>query len=152
MANRAIARLTGEYSNLKSKPIPGVQLKVNEGNLLSPWEFIFDGPKGTVYEGGKFHLIATIPTDYPFKGPTFSFSHKIYHVNALYDGSHICNENTMDDKWRPVMKIVEWANIIINLFKEPELTHALEAELLPEFNENRKEYDRKAREWTKLYA
>ncbi|KAA6392093.1 MAG: putative ubiquitin-conjugating enzyme E2-16 kDa [Streblomastix strix] len=152
MANRAITRLTREYSDLKSNPIPGVQLKVNESNLLSPWEFIFDGPKGTVYEGGKFHLITTIPIEYPFKGPTFSFSHKIYHINAKYDGTNICTQDTMDIKWKPTMKIVEWVNVIIKLFKEPEPTHAPEPELLPEFNENRKEYDRKAREWTKLYA
>ena len=33
----------------------------------------FDGPKGTVYEGGKFKLIADLSDNYPCKFPDMIF-------------------------------------------------------------------------------
>ncbi|KAA6390134.1 MAG: putative signal peptidase I [Streblomastix strix] len=149
---KAVARLTREYADLKVKPIPGIEVNVNESDFLKPWEILFAGPKGTPYEGGKFHLIVTPPVDYPFKRPTFSFSHKIYHTNVLPDGSLICTEAIDDAHWRPGMKIVDGINVILKLIEKPEPEHALDAAVGVEYDANRAQYEQKAREWTRLYA
>ncbi|KAA6369524.1 MAG: hypothetical protein EZS28_034949, partial [Streblomastix strix] len=48
---KAIGRLSKEYKDIQAKPIPGFQFKVNESNLLSPWEITFNGPDGTPLRG-----------------------------------------------------------------------------------------------------
>lgn len=47
------------------------------------------GPLETAYSNGLFHIRVHIPTNYPFKPPTYAFITKIYHPNIGPDGS-IC--------------------------------------------------------------
>ncbi|KAA6377681.1 MAG: hypothetical protein EZS28_026794 [Streblomastix strix] len=43
-ASSAINRLQKDYGEIKSKPIPGVQVKVDDKNFLKDWQITFDGP------------------------------------------------------------------------------------------------------------
>ncbi|KAA6374527.1 MAG: hypothetical protein EZS28_029946 [Streblomastix strix] len=93
--------------------------------------------QGTPYEGGKFHIIVRIPEDYPFK---------------LNDGSHISTYKFYENSWKPSNRIRDQINLVLQLLEQPEPQEALNPEIGIEYIENRAEYDRKAREWTKLYA
>ncbi|KAA6359277.1 MAG: putative ubiquitin-conjugating enzyme E2 D/E, partial [Streblomastix strix] len=124
----------------------------DDKNFLKDWQITFDGPKGTPYEGGKFHLVAKPPTDFPFKPPHFSFTHKVYHCNVLPDGSHICNDKLAEATWKPATRMGDAINIILELFKNPEPDSALLPEIGVEFTVNRAEYNRKAKEYTQNFA
>ncbi|KAA6396404.1 MAG: hypothetical protein EZS28_008071 [Streblomastix strix] len=108
--------------------------------------------KGTLYEGGKFHLIAEIPEDYPFKPPQLAFKHKIYHINVTKDGRWISNEQLIDSNWKPTKRIRDYIIIIIQMLITPETGVSSDPDVYLDYMENGAEYDRKTREWTKLYA
>ena len=42
----------------------------------------FEGPPGTVYEGGKYEINIDIPSEYPFRPPIMKFATKIWHPNV----------------------------------------------------------------------
>jgi ubiquitin-protein ligase len=62
------------------------------------------GPEGTPYDGGVFIIDIQIPTDYPFKHPTFVFTTKIYHCNVNSNGG-ICLEILKN--WKPITTIAD---------------------------------------------
>ncbi|KAA6401904.1 MAG: putative ubiquitin-conjugating enzyme E2 D/E [Streblomastix strix] len=152
MNKTTIDRLQKDYASLLTKPFPGVEVKVCECDIMKPWEISFDGPQGTPYEGGKFHMIAKIQQDFPFKPPIFSFTHKIYHCNVLPDGSVLSIDKLTEENWRAYYRISDAITFILDQLKQPDPDHSLEIETGNDCKYNRAEYDRKAREWTKLYA
>ncbi|KAA6383662.1 MAG: putative ubiquitin-conjugating enzyme E2-16 kDa [Streblomastix strix] len=152
MQQKVLFRLQKELKELQDNPIPGVEVAVNKCDDFKPWEIIIDGPKGTLYEKGKFHLIVSFSPDYPFRAPQLAFKHKIYHVNVTQDGKIIQNEGLFESNWKPMSRIRDYIFIIIQMLITPESGGALDPDVFTKFRENRAEYDRKAREWTKLYA
>lgn len=48
------------------------RMKVSDDNLFK-WDACIEGPAGTPYEKGKFHLELKFPEDYPFVAPNVSF-------------------------------------------------------------------------------
>ena len=49
---------------------------------ISHLKGVFTGPSGTPYEGGKFTIDITMPSDYPFKAPTMKFDTQVWHPNV----------------------------------------------------------------------
>ena len=117
---------------------------INEKDLLHFKAYII-GPDDSLYEGGKFHLNVTIPTDYPFRPPKFIFITKIYHPNINLSGA--ISLDILQDQWSPVLTFQQCLDRICSLLTDP-----INPESAKLFKENRDEYNKKVRDWSIKYA
>ncbi|KAF2431183.1 ubiquitin-conjugating enzyme [Tothia fuscella] len=146
-------RIGKEFQECTQTPPKGCTVKlVDESNLLK-WEIIMDGPEGSIYEGGHFKLLLTLPNDYPFKPPVLNFQTKVYHPNITNDekGS-MCLGMLRADEWKPPNKIINVLKMARGLLEAPNPDDAVETSIAEQYKNDRKGFEKTAKDWTKKYA
>jgi len=150
MAGGASARrLAKELKEMEKTPLEWATAAPVDENLYK-WKATITGPDNTPFEGGRFDLELEMPLEYPFKAPKVKFNTKIYHPNVKSDGQ-LCNE-VLNDGWSPQLKIPEVLMTIRQVLVEPNPDNPLEPEIANIFKENRTQFNKTAKEWTKKYA
>jgi ubiquitin-conjugating enzyme E2 D/E len=147
-------RVKKEYADFVKEGNAGVAIKLGktqEGadDLLS-WVITIDGPKDSLYEGGKFDFKFHFVDDYPFKPPKVSTTTKIYHPNFRLDGS-ICLD-LLKDAWSPALTAHKLILSISSLLTEPNMDDPLSPEVSNLFKTNKNKYDETVKEYVKKYA
>ncbi|KAL3482344.1 ubiquitin-conjugating enzyme/RWD-like protein [Aspergillus californicus] len=153
LLNRKEDIVGSELAELTESPPDGIIVELaNESNLYE-WKIFMDGPEGSPYHKGKFHVKLVLPTEYPFKPPTVSFVTKIYHPNVTNDDKgSMCLGMLKADEWKPSSKLVAVLQFARSLMEEPMPDDAVEGRIAEQFREDRKRYEEVAREWTRKYA
>jgi len=64
----------------------------------------------------------------------------------------MCLGMLRSDEWKPPNKIVAVLNMVRNLLVEPNVDDAIEMAVAEQYKNNRKEYEKTAKEWVKRYA
>ena len=145
--------LIQELAELTSNPPSLMKINLPNESDLHKWHIILSGPPSTPFEGGSFTLLLTLPKDYPFKPPLLSFQTKIYHPNVSNDDKGaMCLGILKADEWKPAIKIADVLEFMAQVIREPNLDDAVEQSIAHEMREDRKAWEKKAREWTKKYA
>ena len=104
-------------------------------------------------QGGKFHIVITLPKEYPFKPPTLSFRTKIYHPNVSNDErGAMCLGMLKSDEWKPPNKIKEVVALVRAVLSAPQPDDAVEPSIADTFRNNRADFDKQARDWVTKYA
>lgn len=147
MATRRIQR---ELDDLQTSPLECCTAGPAKDTDLYIWTAMLLGPKDSPYEGGVFELGVLFPTDYPFKPPKVYFKTKVFHPNIHSSGA-ICLD-ILKDQWSPALSIVKVLLSISSLLTDANPKDPLVPEIARLYMEDRAEFDRKAREWTRLYA
>jgi ubiquitin-protein ligase len=126
-------------------------IKVFIPEFIDRWQIWIRGKPGTPFEGGKFLFHFNFPEEYPKKAPKVRAKTKIYHPNLIV--SEKFQHSTLLYQWdtrlgsaREVISIAQ-SGMQITFRDFP-----AESEVMNEWMWHREEYERKCREWVKLYA
>ena len=145
----SLKRLTKELSDLEANPHPNCSIFPTENDIYF-WNVYMTGPDTTPYEGGTFHLMVEIPSDYPFKPPRVRFVTPVYHCNINKNGS-ICHA-ILKDQWSPALTIGRVFDCIFGLLLTPEPSDPLDAYIASEYRDNFQLFCQNAKEWTLKHA
>ncbi|KAF2860319.1 UBC-like protein, partial [Piedraia hortae CBS 480.64] len=134
-------------------PPTGCKVSVPDEADINVWNVVMDGPPGSVYSGGRFKLEIKLPDTYPFKPPVVSFKTKIYHPNVTNDqyGS-MCLGMLRSDEWKPPNKVGEVLKMIRTVMSSPQPDDAVEASIAEMYRNDRKMFDKTAKDWVSRYA
>ncbi|KAF3492267.1 ubiquitin-conjugating enzyme E2 4 [Arthroderma uncinatum] len=146
-------RISKELNELLDSPPTGVTVALADDSNLYKWNVQMQGPEGSPYEGGTFQINLSLPTDYPFKPPTVSFATKIYHPNVSNDDKGtMCLGMLKSDEWKPSSKLYAVLEFARQLLAEPMPDDAVEGRIAEQYSNDRKQYEKIAREWTRKWA
>ena len=147
----AMKYLKKEYDNLQRDPILSLGCTVGlVKNDIFHWKITLIGPVDTPYAGGLFILTADFPDKYPNVKPEVRFVNQIYHLNVSPTNHHICI--SILNEWQPKTPMVDVIAGIFSLFYNQNPKSPYSGEMAREYETNRNEFNRKAREWTLKYA
>jgi ubiquitin-conjugating enzyme E2 J1 len=69
-SNPAVKRILQEVKEMQSNPSPDFMALPLEEDIFE-WQFAIMGPRDSEFEGGIYHGRIQLPSDYPFKPPSF---------------------------------------------------------------------------------
>ncbi|XP_043660109.1 ubiquitin-conjugating enzyme E2 4 [Drosophila teissieri] len=144
-----VVRIKRELQDIRKHPPPNCSADLHHGDLLR-WTAGVNGPAGSVYEGGHFRLDIRFPASYPFRPPRIRFTTRIYHCNVDSRGA-ICLD-VLGERWSPVMNVAKVLLSIYVLMSECNPDDPLVMCIADQYKTNRREHDKIARHWTKLFA
>ncbi|ORD96569.1 UBC11 [Hepatospora eriocheir] len=147
--NPSIKRLLREYKYMKELEDSSISAGPISDSDLTQWEACIIGPPGTPYADGIFKLAIKFPPDYPFKPPKVTFKTRIYHSNI--HNCSICLD-ILKNNWSPALTIEKVLISITSLLNDQNADDPLFRQAAYDFKENREEFNRIAREWTRKYA
>ena len=143
--------LKNEYDKLQHDPILSLGCTVGlVNNDIFHWKITLLGPVDTPYAGGLFILTADFTEKYPNEKPEVRFVNQIYHLNVSPSNHHICI--SILNEWVPKTPMVDVISGIFSLFYNQNPKSPYSGEMAREYETNRNEFNRKAREWTLKYA
>ncbi|EGC29093.1 hypothetical protein DICPUDRAFT_159372 [Dictyostelium purpureum] len=146
------SRLMKEYKVLQNQALDDILLHpIDESDLLR-WVAYIKGPPDTPYEGGKFTIEITVPSNYPLAPPVFKFVTKIFHPNIHFKTGEICLD-LLKTSWSAIYTLESVCRSIIALLAAPEPDSPLNCDagnLLR--GGDTKGHDSLAKMYTRIYA
>ena len=91
------------------------------------------------------------PSNYPEEPPNINFVTKIYHPNISPNDGTICISSKSTD-WENHKNLVNVIISIFDLLQNPNTDHGLNNEALLLYKNNKEEFEKTAREFTKKNA
>ena len=147
--NRTIKRIEKEIEELKSDPPCNCSAGPINDRLLD-WEATIIGPSDSPYAGGIFKLSLYFGDKYPFKPPKIKFITKIFHPNIDSYGN-ICLD-ILNVNWSPALTVTKLLLSISSLLTDPNPDDPLSKIAADLYLKDIKLFNRKAREYTLIYA
>ncbi|KAM2137887.1 hypothetical protein ACFX1Q_010011 [Malus domestica] len=144
-----IKQLAKELKSLDESPPEGIQVGLNDDDFSIIYADI-EGPAGTPYENGVFHMKLLLSRDFPHSPPKGYFLTKIFHPNIATNGE-IC-VNTLKKDWNPSLGLRHVLIVVRCLLIEPFPESALNEQAGKMLLENYEEYARHARLYTGIHA
>jgi ubiquitin-protein ligase len=142
-------RIMKELQTMQREELPNVSAAPIDENDLYKWQAVIFGQSDSVYAGGAFRLSIVFPADYPFKAPRIEFLTKIYHCNIM--NKSLCID-ILKNQWSPALTIDKVLISIVSLLSDPNPKDPLNREAAEKYVNDKEDYDRIAREWTRKYA
>ena len=158
---QALKRIQKELVNFNKEEPEGFTAGPIDVDHMFTWEATITGPENSPYEDGTFSLNIEFPRDYPFKPPEVLFTTKIFHPNVCMNYSKgflrrttsgLTTLGMLYDKWDPNFTVIDILMGMKNLLINPDLELYYEPDIAKLYREDKKEFDKIAKEWTEKYA
>jgi ubiquitin-protein ligase len=120
-----------------------------DGNLRDVFGVLL-GPENTPYEGGIFFTRWFLPEEYPFCPPIVKFLTRIYHPNIDARG-RVCIDR-LSAQYSPIFYIHSLLLSFTLMLDDPNVDDPLVPEIAQQYQQDREEYNRITRVYTKKYA
>lgn len=116
----ATKRLIKELRSSVEDPNPAlITLEpIDQDNLFS-WKAVLKGPDATPYQGGKWLVMISIPTNYPLAPPSMKFVNKICHPNIHFETGEVCLD-VLKTQWTPAWTISSALTAVQAMLSDPE--------------------------------
>ena len=125
-----IKRIMGEMARLRKEPIPGINVIINEEDILNKSTGTIEGPPGTPYEGHIWTVSIIFPERYPMVPPTVKFINPIWHPNISVTGG-VCISILKTDgeyPWNPALTAGKVLQSIQSMLTDPNPSSAYNGE------------------------
>lgn len=124
--NVQLTRLAQERKRWNKSSITGFianPTKKKDGTLdMTKWRCIIPGPKGSIWEEGKYVMHIDFPNDYPLKPPRCYFNPVLPHPNIYPSGTVCLSILNEEEDWKPSLNLKNILTGIQKLLKdEPNL-------------------------------
>lgn len=127
-------------------------LNIDKGNNKI-WEIKIKGPKDSLYENGLFMVTIDFTKNFPEKAPEIRIKNKIYNLCVNPNNGHIDSSFLICwDKSTLISEILVGIYLFFIFEQDTNPDSVYSGFMMREYNSNREEFNRKAREWTKEYA
>ncbi|GET92036.1 ubiquitin-conjugating enzyme [Leishmania tarentolae] len=140
--------LMRQMQEVREHPVDGVQVRPSDS--MNEYHFDLDGPEGTPFAAGRFHVVLIFDEQYPEVPPKGYFRNKIFHPNISERGD-IC-VNALKRDWTPTLGLRHILVVIRCLLIEPNPESALNEEAGRLILEDYAVYERKAVMYTSINA
>ena len=107
------------------------------------------GPPNTPYEGGTFLVRMSTGPQYPIQAPDVKMKTTIFHPSINKHGK-ICLPAL--DNWDKNCSIEDCLKSIVQLMETPDLAEFISEEAMALFVDDKKEFERVAREYVRKFA
>ncbi|EJT99600.1 ubiquitin-conjugating enzyme [Dacryopinax primogenitus] len=142
-------RILKETERLRNDPAPGITAVPHEDNVRY-FDVTVEGPDGSPFAGGNFHLELFLPEEYPMAPPKVRFLTKIYHPNIDKLG-RICLD-ILKDKWSPALQIRTVLLSVQALLSSPNPDDPLATDVAKHYKEDLPGAQAISKEWTEKFA
>ena len=149
------------FKNLQENALNniGCTIGLMDPNNIYNWKCTMLGPNDSPYKGGRFRLSIKFPYNFPQEGPEVIFLTPIFHLNVNpvktkdQELGHCCI--SVINYWNPDTSIEDLLVSIFALFYQANSEsayHGFGDEIINEFNNDKKSYDKKVEYFTRKYA
>ncbi|KIK06539.1 hypothetical protein K443DRAFT_263662 [Laccaria amethystina LaAM-08-1] len=144
-----LRRVQKELRDIAANPIDGITVETKDDNILE-WKCSIKAASDSPYKSGTFHFTLTLPSNYPFKAPTVTFTTRIYHPGINEEGA-ICVPVLRDD-WKPTVTLSSVLAIIQEKLNNPSPDDPFEPDIAALLKNDKARFLATAKEYTKKYA
>jgi ubiquitin-conjugating enzyme (huntingtin interacting protein 2) len=152
----AVSRVKKELLELAKEAEPPVRVSLVAEDAYLHLLGEIDGPQDTVYQGGVWKVDIVIPSNYPFEPPKMKFVTHLWHPNVSSQTGAICldilKDNSVGGAWSPALTMRTALMSLQALMCAPEPKDPQDAVVARQYMDERKAWEAKAREWTRVYA
>ncbi|KAG8467937.1 hypothetical protein KFE25_006989 [Diacronema lutheri] len=119
---------------------------------VSDFYLIFDGPKESPYEGGRWKVHVELPDNYPYKSPSIGFCNRIFHPNVDEMSGSVCLD-VINQTWSPMFELLNvFESFLPQLLLYPNPTDPLNGEAASLLMREPALYNAKVKEYVARYA